>query len=505
MSRAKRYSNEPKLNIKKVIAVILAIIVIIMFIFAIKTLLSNSKKQGKVTATSYYPVYTNEKWGVINSLGEVVIEPTYNEAIIIPNNKEEIFIITYDVDYTNNTYKTKVVNSKGKEQFTNYNQVQAIENYDESNNIWYEEGVLKVQKEGKYGLINFKGKEILAPQYDEITSIKGIENSLIIKKDNKLGLCNNEGKVIIEPKYNEIKALTKDYKQGYIVTNAEQKQGIISFDKKQILEEKYEEIKQVANNSMYVVKEAGNLKLIDETGLTILENKFDNVEEINTNQIIFIRNNLKGIMNLEGTELVPAQYQELKYTTLEYYIAKKDDKYGIINDKNEEKVPFQYSNINYQKGAKFFQLDTQDQVETKIINNKLEEKLIGIISEINTKKEYIRIRIGQEYKYYNFKFEEKQAKDILTGNTLFLSKKDGKYGYVDKDNQEIVPHQFDDATEQNEYGFMAVKRDGKWGALNKEGVEVITPKYNLEQNLIIDFIGKWHYGVDTNLNYYTDN
>ena len=35
-------------------------------------------------------------------------------------------------------------------------------------------------------------------------------------------------------------------------------------------------------------------------------------------------------------------------------------------------------------------------------------------------------------KYYNFKFEEKQESDIYPNRTLFLSKKDGKYGYVDK-------------------------------------------------------------------------
>lgn len=39
--------------------------------------------------------------------------------------------------------------------------------------------------------------------------------------------------------------------------------------------------------------------------------------------------------------------------------------------------------------------------------------------------------LGDDYKYYNFKFEEKPASNLLTSNTLFLSKKDGKYGFVD--------------------------------------------------------------------------
>ena len=67
-----------------------------------------------------------------------------------------------------------------------------------------------------------------------------------------------------------------------------------------------------------------------------------------------------------------------------------------------------------------------------------------------------------------------------------------------------MEYQYDDAKEQNEYGFAAVKKDGKWGAINKEGKEVIETKYDLENNLVIDFIGKWHLGTDLNLNYYTD-
>ena len=40
--------------------------------------------------------------------------------------------------------------------------------------------------------------------------------------------------------------------------------------------------------------------------------------------------------------------------------------------------------------------------------------------------------------------------------------------------------------------------------LDKEGKESIEPKYNLENNLKIDFIGKWHLGEDLNMNYYCE-
>ena len=116
----------------------------------------------------------------------------------------------------------------------------------------------------------------------------------------------------------------------------------------------------------------------------------------------------------------------------------------------------------------------------------------------------MKLKIDDEYKYYNFKFEEKDVKDILTTNTLFVSKKDGKYGYVNKEGVVIVDYIYDEAIEQNKYGYAAVKKDGLWGAIDKSGNVVIEPKYELENNLVIDFIGKWHLGQDLNMNYYCE-
>ena len=142
-SRGRRYQgSEPKLNIKKVIAVIIVFIVIIMAISSIKKMFSGNKTNEKPVANAYYSVYTNGKWGVINSKGEIIINPEYDEAIIIPDNKKDVFLCTYDVDYSKNTYKTKVLNSKNEEIITGYDEITALENYDSSNNLSYETDVL---------------------------------------------------------------------------------------------------------------------------------------------------------------------------------------------------------------------------------------------------------------------------------------------------------------------------------------------------------------------------
>ena len=144
-----------------------------------------------------------------------------------------------------------------------------------------------------------------------------------------------------------------------------------------------------------------------------------------------------------------------------------------------------------------------DKIETDLFDRNFNLRLSGIVSEINTNKGYMKIRVNSEYKYYNFQFEEKKNTEILTGNTLFLSKQDGKYGYVDQNNVVVINYIYDDATEQNDSGYVAVKKDGKWGTINSKGETVVEPKYTLENNPIVDFIGTWHLAEDINAGYYT--
>lgn len=501
MSRGRRYETEGKLNYQKVFAVILAIAVVIMFIFIIKNVLKEKEKISK--DYEYFALYSANKWGVINQDGETVITPSYQEMIVIPNKAKAVFICTYNVNEETGTYKTKAINSKDQEILTGYDQIEVIQNIDQNDNVWYEENILKIQKNGKYGLIDLNGKELLPAEYEEITVLKGIENSIIIKKDGKIGLANDNGSVIIEPNYKEIRNLGDTYKNGYITINEEGKYGLVSTTKKEILESKYDEISQIYLNDYYLVKENGTQKLIKSSGETIIENGFDEIKYATANGVIFVKDNLYGEMNELGEITIEAKYQDLRQSEKGTYIAKQNEKYGIIDSEGNEKIAFIYTGIAYNEKANLY-LAEDEQYQTSIIDNKFNVKVTGILSEVNTEDSYIKMRVNNENKYYDFDIEEKSNTEILKENMMFLSKKDGKYGYVDKKGNAVTEFIYDDATEQNEYGYVAVKKNGLWGSLDKDGKVIIEPQYNLENNLKIDFIGKWHLGEDLNMNYYCE-
>ena len=236
----------------------------------------------------------------------------------------------------------------------------------------------------------------------------------------------------------------------------------------------------------------------------MLTNGFDSIKEILDNQenaVIFGKANKYGVMKVSGEVLVDAEYDDLKEARTGIFIAKKGEKYGIIDINKQEKLPFEYSSISYNKKADIYVAEDSN-FNSSILNNNLETKITGILVELNETKGYLKLRINDEYKYYNFKFEEKQETDIFPNRTLFLSKKDGKYGFVDKTGKVVVDYIYDDATEQNDYGFAGIKKDGKWGSIDIKGNVVQEPTYNLDEYLLIDFIGRWHLGQDINMNYY---
>ena len=503
MNRGRRY-EEPKLNLKKVFAVIIAIIVIVMFIFVIKGILTQDNEKGKIASKDYFVAFKDNKWGVIDEAGEVVIDPAYAEMISIPDSKKDVFLCLYDVDYTNGTYKTKALNSKNQEIYTDYEQIEAIQNKDENNNLWYESNVLKVKKNGKYGLINLSGKELLSCIYDEITSLEGVENSLKISKDGKVGIANNEGKIILKEEYADIIGLSSDNKDGFIVKGEDGKFGVVDFSGNQIIEKKYDKVTKIYGNDLYVVEQQGKQIVVKKDGTEALKNGFDEITAILKNVdngVIYKKNNKYGVMKMTEDITIEPTYEELKETKSGVFIAKKDGKYGIIDLEENQKIEFKYASIKYNEKADLY-ITEDESFNNEIIDNEYNVKQSGILVDLDSEKGYFEIRQEDEYKYYNFKFEEKKESDIFASNTIFLSKKDGKYGFVDKDGKVIVDYIYDDATNQNAYGYAGVKKDGKWGVINNKGQIIQEPTYNLDDYLKIDFVGRWHMGKDININYY---
>ena len=370
MSKGKRYNHEPKLNIKKVIAVFIMLMVIVALVIAMKKLATPEEMAG-AKQKEYYAFYQDGQWGVIDSQAKIVISPTYTEAIIIPDHTKDVFICTENVDYDKGTYTSKIMNAKNKPILKKYTQVEAIENYDQHHNLWYEENVLIYKNhQNQYGLINFDGKVILEAAYDEITSLKGKKGVLITKKEDKVGLVNTQGAEIIPNQYSSISSLGGESNQ-YIVENQSHQYGIYG-----VLEEEYQEILPLGNQEYFCVKQNNQYRVINKEKDKVMKKAVDNVTQIKDNILVYQINQKYQAYDIENKKTLDNNYDKLIYTANDYFIAKKGKSYGIVDLQGHIKEKINYANIIYHEAADMYELEEKNNTSgvNKILNNQLQDE-----------------------------------------------------------------------------------------------------------------------------------
>ncbi len=412
-----------KLNIKMIAIVVVVIVALIVGIFMVtKTIKSGGDKNYTLEKVSekdykYFAVFTDNKYGVIDEKGNMIIENKY-EDIIIPNPTKPVFIVI------NEDETTEVLNDKAEKIFTDYGKVKAISTNGTMTNLPYEKSVLKYEEDGKYGLIDFSGNAITKAVYEEISSVRYKEGEILAKKDGKYGVINNKGVELIPFEYEEIEG-DKYYsdngysKSGYIVkttTKEGYRYGYINSEWENILGTEYINISRildinskdvyliVSRNGQYGVVKNKNVE-IDFAYQSIEYNKDINLFAVE-------RNGQYGVLAPDGKTIVNIEYKEIKFNG-EYILAKTYTN-DIYFNKNGQKVENSYASIIRAEEAKSY--ITVD-----------ENNLYGIVNENwdeTVKNQYLYI----EYVFKNY----------------FVAYKDGKgLGLIDNNGKVLIDFKYD--------------------------------------------------------------
>ena len=243
---------------KKSIFIVLIIIILIGIVVAGVSIYFNNKAKydfeiTKVEQINYHVINENNKYGVIDRDGNVVVEAKY-DVVQIPNPSKDIFICLYNYNSEEKDYSSDVFNSRGEKLYQEYENVQAIPTETTYDGIPFEKTVLKFKKDGKYGLINLDGKQVLKPEYESITAIPYKEGMLIVKQNEKCGVVNVNGKTLISVEYESITAdnyyseETMYKTTGFIVSKKSDdgyRYGYIDYKGKTIVKTEYTQIDRV--------------------------------------------------------------------------------------------------------------------------------------------------------------------------------------------------------------------------------------------------------------------
>ncbi|MGL4874431.1 MAG: WG repeat-containing protein [Clostridium sp.] len=111
----------------------------------------------------------------------------------------------------------------------------------------FEEGLASIKIDGKYGFIDYRGREVIEPLY-EYTDICFRGGKCVAKKDGKFGYINKEGKEEIPFEYEFCSEfLVSDIIEGkesfYAIIEKNEKYGIIDIEGNYLIEPIYEDMK----------------------------------------------------------------------------------------------------------------------------------------------------------------------------------------------------------------------------------------------------------------------
>ena len=311
---------------------------------------------------------------------------------------------------------------------------------------------------------------------------------LVAEKDGNIQLYKND-KVLLDNNY---QAINYNEDSGLLILQKDNKFGITDLNGKQILNVEYDQI-QIPGNYILATKN-GNSETYDLSGTKQEDLRYANVlKTANENYSITIDTNDKyGVISKDGNTLIENKYNYIQYLYDNYFIVGGDSgKSGIVNDKGEEILPTNYEVIQ--------KLDNSDIIQAMVGNvlelyNKQMSKIISMENgKLDIKDNYVKVYSSTQTAYVSLDGLLKTDFEIFPDNTLFASEKDGKWGFVDKNNNVKIDYQYDKVTELNELGFAGIKKDGKWGVIDKDGNIILEPTYTIpEQNGEPYFIGKYY-------------
>lgn len=425
-----------KNGLKKVILLVILLAVVLGIVIAV---VNKNSDKGVALQTinendvKYYILRVNNKFGVIDKEGNVVVEPKYGD-LVIPNPTRDVFLYTEGNEINNKNYKA--INGSGNELFGNYDVVEAIQINQLSSYVPYEKTVLKYKKNNLYGLISYTGEKITDAIYEEIQGIDYKEGYLKVKKSGSYGVIDITGKQIIKCEYSNIESdgyfseKTKYSKSGFILqvkTDNGYKYGYANYKGKVVKDAMFNDISRVNEidddkNAYLMISMNGKYSLY-KNDKDIFKSEFEDIGYDSSSKLFIVHaQNGQGIFNIQGKNIIPVDYDSISIGG-EYINATKGEE-KIVFDLNGNKIDAKY--VSYSKVSDKYGIIIDENYNYNIVDKNLNKLL---------KDDYIYIE------YFR--------------NDLFIATKNANTGIIDAAGNVVVPIKYGTITKINGTDILA--------------------------------------------------
>lgn len=409
------------------------------------------------------------KQGIIDTTGKIVIPLKYESC-----NQVDDYIIVRKKKIFSKKIKSGVVDLNDKIVIPiKYNSV-----YRHHNGYW------QVSIDKKKGIIRPKSEIVIPIEFDNILKTN-LSDILRVKKDGKWGLFTLDGKQLTALKYENEPDQELEFKEGLVAVFAHGKWGYINTKGEEVIQLKFKEAHQFHNGLARVQTDTvsafidTNGQIVVSTPYHILSDFHDRLARVAVIDGDSYIETKVGYMDLTGKIVIPLEYRaatdfyngaaSVWYPRDNYWV--KIDKKGNIIEDYMKSIYNPYGQMQYIGEDDF--MPNNHYYNVSIIAGKLVpgpenlklpyNNLFGNLHLSGRKSPYILVDNNLE--------KLGEYSDIwLTFNEDLLSVKKHKWGCVDRTGKEVIEFKYDQPVLFIN-GLARVFLDGKKGYITTDGVE----------------------------------
>lgn len=354
-----------------------------------------------------------------------------------------------------------------------------------------------------YGYANLQGDIIVKPQFEQAYDFDLNKYSIVVK-NGKSGAIDTQGNIIIPFEYDRL-LHTSAHGQDYFSGLKNDRIGLLDTNNRVVIDFIYDtqdgEYGYLLNfrHGLAYAEQNGKIGYIDITGKTVIPFIYDDVNDAPFDtQFIGIKKNGKwGVIDQQNNIIIPFIYKkEILVLENDVILVSKNNKLGVIDQHQNVIVPMIYESIfpmyndgelisfKVQKGKKYGILDRQGKALTSFdydeINGTSKKNTLLITKNNLQGAMDLKGNIIVSAQYHN----------ITDHDDLFqVTNKAGKVGYVNNNNQVVVPLVYDELfyADDEKEKYIHAKQNGKVGILSIDN-KIIIP-------LIYDEIDNYENGI----------
>ena len=332
-------------------------------------------------------------------------------------------------------------------------------------NLAFYEGLMKMQKHGKWGFIDTTGQWVIEPRFEAAGYFS--EGLSLAKKNGKYGFIDKTGEWVIKPQFDDI---AWHFTEGLAYASKGWRWGVIDTTGQWVIQPLFYDLLwndfsksifcKLDDNMLDVAKwnysddmplrqaDAEILELCKKWNLPTNMTDADKTEEWDRKWGLFNKKT--------GERVIELLFDDVSYFDNGLTGVKKDEKWGLIDTSGMLVFEPQFDDVRFVSNGYYLR----------------ESSFVCIVVEKDGKIGFIINKDGQ-WILEPPKFDRMQ--DFLEG--LAAVKRDGKWGFIDKNAQLIIGLEFDDVG--CFYGnFAKAKKEDKWGFIDRTGQWVIKPQFD---------------------------